>query len=324
MPVANRPAIVRMLDLLQPYEFSETYINLHFLPEDIKDVTGGGSHWDMRVHYSYEPELLGTAGAIAKIGKFLADDRFVLVNTDIVTDFDLHEAIAFHEEKGAKATLVMATPEEHEDIEEQYQKINVGPDGRILMHASPGADSRSGVYSGIGIFEPSIIEMIPAGYSSLLHAVLIPLASRGELYAHFADGYWADFGTIERYIQTNNDIISGKVRLPVDGRLVGDRIWIDESAEIDLTVQIEEPVLIGKGASIERGVRIGPNVVVGSGCSIGPNAEIANSVIWDRCQIGSSVNIDSSVIADSHTISSSQKIKRIIMHGGVSEPIFNI
>ncbi|HEY3373720.1 MAG TPA: NDP-sugar synthase [Candidatus Aquicultor sp.] len=320
VPVANRPAIIRLLELLQPYNFRETYINLHFLPEDIKDVIGGGTEWDMRVHYSFEPELLGTGGAIRKIGRFLADDKFILVNTDVVTDFDISKAIAFHNETGAKATLIMADPAHSEELE----RISVRPDGKVTTLASSDPLIRNGVYSGIGIFEPSIIGMIPQGYSSLLHAVLIPLAASGELYAYFADGYWNDIGTIERYLQTNMDIIGGKTRLPVYGRLIGDTVWMDESAEIDLTVQIEEPVLIGKGVSVDRGATIGPYAVIGDGCSVGPGCTISHSVLWNNSQIGAQVTLDNSIIADANKIPSCQRLNRVIFQGGVSEPVFNL
>jgi len=320
MPVANRLSIVRLLEFLQPYEIEEMHINHHYFPEQIKDVLGAGSRWDTRIYYSHEQELLGTAGAIKKIGKFLADDRFLLINTDVITDMDLGGALEFHESTGARATMVLATPEEDPD----YQQIGVSSDGRILIDKVPGDKIRNGVYTGIGIYEPSVIEMIPTGYSSLLDSVLIPLAREGSLYAYFADGYWIDTGTIERYTQANMDLISGKTRLPVDGRLVGDNIWIDESAEIDLTVRIEEPALIGKGACIERGAKIGPNTVIGEKCVVGPGAEVSNSILWEKCSIGGASTIESSIIADSQEIHPGQRLKRIILHRGIAEPMFNI
>ncbi|MDI6716434.1 MAG: nucleotidyltransferase family protein, partial [Actinomycetota bacterium] len=154
MPVANRPSIVRLLDLLKPYAIKETFINLHAFPEEIKDEIGGGSWWNMKVHYSYEPELMGTAGAIKKIGMFLADDRFILVNADIVTDFDIRNAIDFHDKSGARATLIMAEPRsKYSD-----QLISVGEDGRVLIEKSKMDRVKSGIYTGIGIFEPSVIK----------------------------------------------------------------------------------------------------------------------------------------------------------------------
>lgn len=320
MPIANRPSIVRLLELVQPHGVEEAFVNLHSFPDDIKDTVGGGTRWKMRVHYSLEQELLGTAGAIRKLARLLAGDRFILINTDIVTDIDLAGAIKAHENSGAKATLVMVDPPEAPD----FQRIGVSSDGRILLHKASGDDTRTGVYSGIAIFEPSVVDMIPKGYSSLLESVLIPLAEQGSLYTHFADGYWEDIGRIERYIQANKDALSRKARLPIDGRLVGDNIWINESAEIDLTVQIEEPALIGKNVSIDRGTKIGPFAIIGDGSSIGPKVEISNSVIWDRCRIGGSALIENSVLACDQDVPSVQKIRRTILHGGVAEPMFNL
>ncbi|MBS3909590.1 MAG: NDP-sugar synthase [Actinobacteria bacterium] len=319
MPIANRPSIIRLLESVQSLELDEIFINLHFLKDDIKDEISAGTRWNCPIQYSYETELLGTAGAIRKIGKFLADDRFVIINTDIVTDIDLPSVIEGHIKTGAKATLVLS---KQDDID--YEQIGVSSDGRILIDKKSGDLITNGVYTGIGIFEPSVIEMIPTGYSSLLEAVLIPLADEGTLYAHFAEGYWMDIGKVDRYIQAGRDVISGKTRLPIDGRLIGDNLWINEFSEIDMTVRIEEPVLIGEGVAVDRGTRIGPNVIIGDGCQIGAGVEISNSVIWNDCRIGGSSIIEHSVISNNEKIAPKQKVKRVIVHRGVAEPIFNI
>jgi NDP-sugar pyrophosphorylase family protein len=315
VPIANRPSIIRLLESVQSLELEEIYINLHFLKDDIKDEISAGTRWNCPIQYSYEPELLGTAGAIRKIGKFLADDRFIIINTDIVTD----SSSLIIDGRLAIGTLVLS---KQDDID--YEQIGVSSDGRILIDNKSGDLITNGVYTGIGIFEPSVIEMIPAGYSSLLEAVLIPLADEGTLYAHFADGYWMDIGKVDRYIQASQDVISGKTRLPIDGRLIGDNLWINESSEIDMAVRIEEPVLIGQGVAVDGGTRIGPNVIIGDGCQIGPGVEISNSVIWSDCRIGASSIIEHSVVSNNEKIAAKQKVKRVIVHRGVAEPIFNI
>ncbi len=320
VPLANRPSIVRLLEYLQPYEFKETFINQHYLPEDISDVVGSGRPWNANIHYSFEPELLGTAGAIKKLEKLLNDDKFLIINTDIVTDIDLIAPLEFHETRGAEATLIMTSPKP----DERYEQIGVCADGRILIEKNPEDVVRSGTYIGIGIFEPSVLGMIPQGYSSLLDSVFLPLAQEGGLYAYFVDGYWTDIGTPGRYIQANKDLISGKMHVPIDGRLVGDNIWIDETSEIDLTVRIEEPALIGKGVSIDRGTVIGPYAVIGDGCQIGSKVEISNSVVWDGSRIDTACLIDSSIIAENQHITPGHRLKRTILHGGITEPMFNI
>ncbi|MCL6471854.1 MAG: NDP-sugar synthase [Firmicutes bacterium] len=320
VPLANRPSIVRLLEYLRPYEIKEMYINLHYLPEDIKDVVGAGTWWNTRVHYSYEPELLGTAGAIKKLDKFIGDDKFIVVNTDIATDIDLIEPLEFHETRGAEVTLIMTRARPGSG----YEHIGVSPGGRILINKDPNDVVENGIYTGMAIFEPTVLDIIPQEPSSLLNSVFIPLAEEGGLYAYFQDGYWSDIGTVERYLQVNKDLINGKVKSTIDGRLVGENIWISETSEIDLTVRIEEPALIGRGVSIERGALIGPNTVIGNGCYIGPNVKISNSVVWDGCRIGSSSLIDSCVIADGQQIVPGQRLKRTVVQGGIAEPVFNI
>jgi mannose-1-phosphate guanylyltransferase/phosphomannomutase len=328
MPVANRPAICRLLNLLQmynqePYNIDEIFISLHSLPDSVKDIVGSGSEWGKQVHYSIEPELEGTAGGILRISKFLEKDRFLLMNTDIVTDIDLGAAIEYHDKAGARMTLVMT--DRYVDEPDMLEKlIGVGPDGKIIANRAPGSEVHSGIYTGIAICEPSIIKLIPKGYSTLLDSVLMPLAAEGSLYGFFADGYWRDIGTIDNYMQANYDIIGGLTKLPVDGRLIGDNIWIDETSEIDFSVQIEEPVLIGKGVTIDRGAVIGPNVVIGDKCEIGPKVEVSQSVIWNNSRIEGSTSIASSILADEQKISSGHRLSRVVMHGGVSEAIFNV
>jgi mannose-1-phosphate guanylyltransferase/phosphomannomutase len=328
MPVANRPAICRLLDLLQPfnsepYNIEELFISLHLFSNAVKDTVGSGCEWGKQVHYSIEPEPEGTAGGMARIGKFLENDRFLLMNTDIVTDIDLTEAIAYHEKSGARMTLVM-TDRYIDDPDMQENLIGVGSDGRIMPNRAPGSNVQGGIYTGIAICEPSVVEMIPEGYSTLLESILIPLAAEGMLNGCFADGYWRDIGTVDNYLQANIDIISGLTRLPIDGRPIGDNIWIDETAEIDFTVRIEEPVLIGKGVTIDRGAIIGPNVVIADKCAIGPKVEISQSVIWNNSRIDGSTTVTSSIIADDQKISHGHRMSRVILHGGVSEAIFNI
>lgn len=320
VPVANKPVIVRLLELTSSYGIGETIINLHSYPEDIKNLLGNGNWWNTHIYYSYEPELLGTAGAIKKAEKFLEGDKFILINADIVTDIDIGKAIEFHESNNARATLILKEPH----LDSDYEKIGVSSDGRILKDKIPGDEIKVGVYTGIGVFESSVIEMIPEGNSSLLESVLIPLAKEGSIYAYFTDRYWMDIGVIERYIQANKDLLSGKAHIPIDGKLISDNLWIDISAQIDLSVEIEEPALIGKGASIEKGAKIGPYAVIGKHCNIGPGVEISHSVLWDKCNVGARSSINNSVITESQTISPGQRVNRAIINSGVTEPIFDI
>src|SRR5215212_10585561 len=67
LPIAGRPLLARTLDWLRASGVAEAALNLHHLPDVVREGLGDGSPWGIRLRYSYEPELLGTAGAVRAI-----------------------------------------------------------------------------------------------------------------------------------------------------------------------------------------------------------------------------------------------------------------
>ena len=64
VPVVNRPVMEHILELLPPHGFTEVISNLHWFPETIRDRIGDGSAQGVQLTYTYEEELLGTAGGV--------------------------------------------------------------------------------------------------------------------------------------------------------------------------------------------------------------------------------------------------------------------
>ena len=65
-PIVNKPVMEHIIELLKLHGFKEIVCNLHWYPEVIKDYFGDGSKWGVNITYSYEPELLGTAGGVKR------------------------------------------------------------------------------------------------------------------------------------------------------------------------------------------------------------------------------------------------------------------
>jgi len=61
MPVANRPVLHHLLNLLRRHDVTEVGVNLHAFPEMIQRYFGDGAALDLSILWSHEPELLGTA-----------------------------------------------------------------------------------------------------------------------------------------------------------------------------------------------------------------------------------------------------------------------
>ena len=107
LPVGNnRPLIVYILSWLKFHGIDEVTINLHYLGDKIKAFLDDGSRYKIKVSYSPEPAILGTAGGVKRLENFF-DGTFVVVYGDILTDFNLKDMILFHRRKKAIATLAI-------------------------------------------------------------------------------------------------------------------------------------------------------------------------------------------------------------------------
>ena len=107
MPVANRPVLHHLLNLLRRHDVSEVGINLHAFPEMIQSYFGDGSALDMSILWSEEPELLGTAGGTKKLQDYWGDETILITSGDGLHDVDLTALLGHHQRTGALATLTV-------------------------------------------------------------------------------------------------------------------------------------------------------------------------------------------------------------------------
>ena len=106
VPLVDRPFIRYMLDWLRRHGVDDIVMSCGFLARGVRDVLGDGSPLGSRLRYVEEPEPRGTAGAI-KFAEELLDERFLVLNGDVLTDLDLTAQLAQHESTGARATLAL-------------------------------------------------------------------------------------------------------------------------------------------------------------------------------------------------------------------------
>src|SRR5450830_1731267 len=161
-PIANKPVMEHIIELLAEHGFSEIVCNLHWYPEAIKDYFGDGSKYNIKITYSYEPELLGTAGGVKKVEAFFEGQTFLILSGDALTDIDLTELMDFHRKKGGICTLVLTEV----DDPSQYGVVITDDESRItgfqekpLMGEAKSSLANSGIY----VFEPDIFSHIPYG-----------------------------------------------------------------------------------------------------------------------------------------------------------------
>lgn len=212
--VAGRPLIAYTLAWLRHFGVREVAINLHHLGDQIRAAVGDGSAYGVSAHYSPEPEILGTGGAIRNLAAWLGDEPFVVANADIVHDVDLSALAVLHRDAGSLATLALRPDPESA----RYGEIFIDRAGRIVsfLDEPPSRDGTEGLmFTGVQIVEPSIVHRIPwPGASSSTQHLYRPLVREGApLYGLRYGGYWSDAGTPSSLEALRADLAADRVPL---------------------------------------------------------------------------------------------------------------
>src|SRR5580704_4497142 len=106
-PVVNKPVMHHIVDLLRRHGVTSIVATLHFMADEIETYFGNGSDFGVDMQYVVEDTPLGTAGAVKVAQPLLGGERFIVISGDALTDMDLGALVAYHEERGAAATIAL-------------------------------------------------------------------------------------------------------------------------------------------------------------------------------------------------------------------------
>ena len=132
-------------------------LNLHYLPETVTARVGDGSDLGVRVRYSFESPVLGSAGGPRKALSLLPDEDFFIINGDTLTNVDLHALAENHLQTGALVTIAV-TPNESPG---RYGGIIVDSTGRFHSVVPRGSSVRSYHVVGVQVAHPSAFANLP-------------------------------------------------------------------------------------------------------------------------------------------------------------------
>ena len=208
LPVAGVPLIEHILLWLKRHSISEVALNLHHLGDKISDFLGDGSRLGMKVVYSKEENILGTAGGVKRMEHFF-DGTFAVVYGDTLTDFDLGAMLRFHRIKNSMATIALL------ELNNPWEVgvVEINKEGQILnfVEKPPRGSEPSNLSSGgIYILEKSIFDYIPVdgapdfGYDVFPKLTELKLPVYG--YIMKPEDYWIDIGSIGKYEKANKDV----------------------------------------------------------------------------------------------------------------------
>jgi mannose-1-phosphate guanylyltransferase/phosphomannomutase len=298
-PVANKPVMHHIVDLLRRHGISDVIATLHYLADEIENYFGDGSDLGVTMSYVVEDTPLGTAGAVKLAQPLLGGERFVIISGDALTDIDLTELLAYHQRRGAAATIALQrVPNPLEFgvvVTDEHGRIT-----RFLEKPSWGEVFSDTINTGIYVLEPEIFEYMEAGKNYDFSRDIFPFMLRDgkPLYGHVTDGYWSDIGNLQQYLQANYDALSGAVRVDIPGTEIRPGVWAGEDVRISPEARVQGPVCIGRNVTIAAGAVVEELTAIGASSIVAENARLHRTIAWEDVYVGEGASLTGCTLAD--------------------------
>jgi mannose-1-phosphate guanylyltransferase len=303
VPLVDRPFLAYMLEWLARHGADDVIMSCGFGAGAVRDALGDGSAFGVKLRFVEEPEPRGTAGALKYAEEFL-DERFLMLNGDVLTDMDLTAQIAQHEATGAKATLALVPV----DDPTRYGLVRTTGDNAVtgfLEKPSPDQIDTNLISAGAYVLERSIVDLIePDRNVSIEREVWPQLVGQGVYAFPHEHAYWLDIGTPETYLKGTVDILEGFVKTEAVQR-IGDGCEIAPDAHVASTAVLGAGVKVGAETRIERSVVL-------AGCDIGEHCQIADAILAPGVRVG-----DRSTVSDGAVLGADVDVgaDNVLSHG---------
>jgi mannose-1-phosphate guanylyltransferase len=317
-----------LVEHLAKYGVTDIMVNVSYLHEKIEEYFGEGDQFGVQIGYSFEgytkddgevvPMPIGSAGGMKKIQEFggFFDQTTIVLCGDALIDLDLKSALFEHRRKGAMASVV--TREVPWDKVSSYGVVVADAAGRIteFQEKPSQEEARSNFIStGIYIFEPEVLDLIPSGVSFDIGSELFPLlVERGlPFYAQRRPFNWLDIGTMSDYWEVLQTVLTGEVaHLDVPGTQIEDGLWVGLNTHIDWNgTTIEGPVYIGSGSRIEAGVHIVGPTWIGHGSHICAGAELVRSVLFEYTRVLADVSLYETIVFKDYSVDRQGEMRHV-------------
>jgi mannose-1-phosphate guanylyltransferase len=301
IPILGKPVLEYLIEHLARYGVKEIMINVAYSHWKIESYFGNGHRWGVEIGYSIEAtrehgevvsKPVGSAGGLRKIqdhsGFF--DETTIVLCGDAIIDLDIGAAL--HEHRTKKALASVVTLEVPLEEVKNYGIVCTDAQGRVTsFHEKPRPEeARSRLAStGIYIFEPAVLELIPSGQNFDIGSQLFPmLVDQGlPFYAQSRHFNWIDIGRVTDYWAVCMRVLKGEVaQMDMPGTEVRPGVWVGLNTCIDWDhVDIKGPVYIGSSTMVEPGATIEGPAWLGNGCVLRKGSRLSRSILFDYTRL---------------------------------------
>ena len=293
LPLAGRPFTAYTIDWVERHGVDEVVLSCGYLADGMKAALAEAT--GPKLTFAVEPEPRGTAGAI-KFCEPMLEERFLVLNGDVLTDLDLSALIAEHERSGARATIALYPVEDPS----AFGLVRRRDDGEItefLEKPDPGEIDTDEINAGAYVLEREVLDLIPPDRDVSIERETFPELVGDGLYGKRLEGYWLDIGTPNRFLQASWDILERRVETVLGDVLDEDGKLVSEAAKVDGSAAIEPPALVAAGAEIGPRAAVGPRAVIGRGSQLGEGANVVSSVLFADCRVGAGAELRDAILS---------------------------
>ena len=288
VPVANRPALFRVLDAVTGAGIKDIGIVVGDTAPEIKAAVGDGSRWGARVTYIRQEAPLGLAHAVKISEDFLGHDRFVMFLGDNVIEGGIASLVEQFAVSDWNAQIVLKQVEDPR----QFGVAELR-DGRVVRLVEKPKDPPSNLaLVGIYMFDHHVFEAVNAikpswrGELEITDAIQYLIDMGYEVYPYIHEGWWIDTGKMEDMLEANRlvlETIEPRTEGLVDAdSKVNGKVVIEKDAQI-VNSTVRGPAIIGERTKVVNAY-IGPFTSIYHDCLIA-DCEIEHSILMDNCKV---------------------------------------
>ena len=268
VPVNGQPLATRVIRWLATRGLHDVILNLHHKPETISAEVGDGSNIGVRVRYSWEQPVLGSAGGPRRALPLLTDggrERFLLVNGDTLTNVDIDAVYAAHRSSGALVTMALIP----NPRPEKYGGVLLDAESRVTGFTRRSPDAPTYHFIGVQIAEARVFADLPDGVPHESIGALYPRLMAevpGSIRGYVSDATFQDIGTPEDCLETSLALATSE-----GDHTVSARATVAGSARIERSA-VWDDVVVGNGARL-------------ADCIVADGARIPEGMTLERCAV---------------------------------------
>jgi glucose-1-phosphate thymidylyltransferase len=288
VPVANRPVLFYAIQAMADAGIQE--VGIIIAPEtgdEIREVTGDGDRFGVRITYILQDEPAGLAHAVLTAESFLGDAPFVMYLGDNLLQGGIGDLVRAFDTQAPDALILLtevADPENYGVAELQ--------DGVVVRLVEKPKEPRTNLaLVGVYMFTPAVhaaaraISPSARGELEITDAIQHLVDSGMRVDPHIVEGWWKDTGRLEDMLAANR-LVLDTIATRVDGELIDSqvegRVIVEAGARLERS-SVRGPAIIGAGAHLTDAY-VGPYTAIGEDCVI-VDAEVEHSILLSGSEV---------------------------------------